>query len=77
MLEFDKYLGKIVKITKAMVQNKETLDYTFSVLISELDTDFVKPITLLKIIDKMKEIIIAEMGSFSKTSQTMKKIKAI
>lgn len=77
MLEFDKYIGKIVKITKAMVQNKETLDYTFSVLISELDTDFVKPITLLKIIDKMKEIIIAEMGSFSKTSQTMKKIKAI
>jgi hypothetical protein len=41
-----------------MVKSKETLDYTFSVLISELDTDFVKPITLSKVIEKMKEIII-------------------
>lgn len=50
MLQFDKYLRKIVKITKEITQNKQTLDYTFSVLISELDTDFVKPITLSKII---------------------------
>ena len=50
MLEFDKYLKKIVKITKEMAQNRQTLDYTFSVLISELDTDFVKPITLSKVI---------------------------
>jgi len=39
-----------VKITKEITQNKQTLDYSFSVLISELDTDFVKPITLSKII---------------------------